>query len=108
VKIEGFEWSNGNSEKVKKHGLNALLVEDFFANSDPYVYGDDLHSATESRFIAFGKYQHRHMFVVFTFRVTAGLLRIRVISARYSHEKETRKFYEKRNSEEKGHKKEKT
>jgi uncharacterized DUF497 family protein len=96
MKIEDFDWNDGNSEKIKKHGIQRYAVEDFFANCDPFIYADQSHSVVESRFIAFDKYKNRHMYVVFTFRAVDGLLKIRVISARYTHEKEAGKFYEKK------------
>ncbi|MGZ3787686.1 MAG: BrnT family toxin [Bacteriovorax sp.] len=98
MKIEDFDWNHGNSEKVKKHGISSHDIEDFFANCDPLIYADQSNSLIESRFIAFDKYKNRNIYVVFTFRAIDGQLKIRVISARYAHKKETRKFYEKKSS----------
>ena len=96
MKIRDFDWDDGNNEKIKKHGVQRNKIEDFFANYDPFIYADQSHSLVESRFIAFNKYNNRNIYVVFTFRAVDGLLKIRVISARYAHEKEVGKFYEKK------------
>lgn len=64
---------------------------------DPLIYADQSHRVVESRFVAFDKYKNRNMYVVFiTFRAIDGLLKIRVISARYAHKKEAGKFHEKK------------
>ncbi len=63
MKIQGFSWDKGNIEKVQKHGLSIEEIED------------------------------RLLFVVFTLRAVDGVLKARVISARYAHKKEWEKFY---------------
>lgn len=98
MKIAVFDWNHGNSEKIKKHGVSAHVIEDFLLNYDPFIYADQSHSGVESRFIAFAKYKNRNLFVVFTLRAVDGLLKIRVVSARYAHKKEERKFYEKKSN----------
>ena len=95
MRLQDFDWNHGNTEKIKKRGFNPSEIEDFFMNSDPFIYTDQNHSLAESRFIGFGKYKSRNMFVVFTLRAVSGLLKIRVISARFAHQNEARKFYEK-------------
>lgn len=96
MKIVNFDWDQGNSEKIKKHGINLSDIEEFFLGGDPFVFADSSHSLLELRFIAFGNYKNRNIFVAFTFRAIDGLLKIRVISARYAHKNEAGKFYEKK------------
>lgn len=98
MKIVDFDWNHGNSEKVKKHGVHRQDIEDFLIIGDPLIYADQSHGLLESRFIAFDKYKNRNLYVVFTFRAIDGLLKIRVISARYAHKKEVRKYYEKKSN----------
>jgi uncharacterized DUF497 family protein len=98
MKIVDYDWNDSNREKLKKHGIGAFDIEDFFASCNPFIYADLSHSSVESRFIAFDLYKNRNMYVVFTFRAMDGLLKIRVISARYAHSKEIGKFYAKKNS----------
>jgi uncharacterized DUF497 family protein len=81
MKLTGFDWGYGNLNKVKKHGLEIELIEEFL-NSNPYILTDEKHNFLESRFIAFGEIHERS-------------LKIRVISARFAHKKEVEKFYEK-------------
>lgn len=113
MKIINFDWDHGNRDKIKKHGLNSNGIEEFFLRSDPYILADQRHSVEEARFIAFNEYRNRHIYVVFTFRAILGVLKIRVISARYAHKKEVLKFYEKKTNsknyiEKKGFAEEKT
>ncbi len=58
---------------------------------------DETHSDEEPRYIAFGYYEDRFLFVVFTLRVKDKSLKFRVISARYARAKEIKRLeaYEK-------------
>jgi uncharacterized DUF497 family protein len=94
--VEDYDLDDGNLLKLKKHGINFHDVEEFFTCGDPFIYADLSHSSVESRFIAFNAYKNRNLYVVFTFRAMDGLLKIRVISARYAHKKEAEKFYAKK------------
>ena len=98
MRLEEFDWNHGNNEKIRKHGVKKQEVEDFFINGDPLIFADQIHSATETRFFAFGKSNDRNIYVVFTFRAVDGRLKVRVISARFAHKKEARKFYEKKSN----------
>ena len=50
-------------------------------------------SQSETRFFAFDKVEDKILFVVFTLRAVDGVLKTRVISARFAHKKEWEKFY---------------
>jgi uncharacterized DUF497 family protein len=95
VKIKGFNWDSGNTEKCQKHGLKLREIEDFLM-SNPYVRFDDRHSEKEDRYIAFDRFKDSYLFVSFTFRVIDGSFKLRVISARYAQKKELEKFYGKK------------
>lgn len=58
---------------------------------------DDTHSDQDPRYIAFGYFEDRFLFVVFTLRVKDKNLKFRVISARYAKAKEIKRLeaYEK-------------
>jgi uncharacterized DUF497 family protein len=92
IRVQGFDWDNGNTQKAVKHGLSIEQIEQFF-QSNPYVYSDQKNSKKESRFLAFDKVGVKILFVAFTLRAIDGVLKIRVISARYAHKKEWNKFY---------------
>ena len=89
----GFEWTFGNYFKVQKHGLRIEEIERFF-DQELFVLADNPHSLEEKRKIAVGSINKRAAFVVFTIRKYGEQVFIRVISARYVHEKEI-KIYEK-------------
>lgn len=92
MKIQGFNWDKGNIEKVQKHGLTIEEIENFLENN-PLIYPDAENSQSETRFFAFDKIEDKLLFVVFTLRAVDGVLKARVISARYAHKKEWEKFY---------------
>jgi hypothetical protein len=94
MKVDGFDWDNGNIEKCQKHGLDIRLIEDVFA-LNPLVVPDESYSQKEPRFIALGAYGDKWVFVAFTIRAIEGKMFYRVISARFAREKEVRKIYEK-------------
>lgn len=91
-RVHGFNWDSGNVHKVEKHGLSIEQIEEFF-QSNPYVCPDLKNSKKESRFLAFDKLGAKILFVAFTLRAVDGVLKIRVISARYARKKEWDKFY---------------
>lgn len=92
MKIQGFNWDKGNIDKVQKHGLTIEEIENFLENN-PLIYPDAENSKRETRFFAFDKQKDKLLFVVFTLRAVDGVLKARVISARYAHKKEWEKFY---------------
>ncbi len=99
VRISAFIWDEYNSEKCLKHGLSLAQIEDFLL-SQPTLMDDDTHSDQETRYIAFGYFEDRFLFVVFTLRVQNKKLKFRVISARYARAKEMKRLeaYEKEKS----------
>jgi len=99
VRISAFIWDQNNSEKCLKHGLTLAQIEDFLL-SQPTLMDDETHSDQEPRYIAFGYYEDRFLFVVFTLRVKDKKLKFRVISARHARAKEIKRLeaYEKTKS----------
>jgi uncharacterized protein len=94
LEYDGFDWDAGNVKKAQKHGLSLGEIEDFF-EQELFLVDDPRHSKVETRKIAVGlSKKHRPMFIAFTLRTRADSTLIRVISARYGHEKES-KAYEK-------------
>lgn len=91
MKIQGFNWDKGNIEKVQKHGLTIEEIESFL-EANPLVFPDAENSKNETRFFAFDKFKDKILFVVFTLRAVDGVLKARVVSARYAHKKEWEKF----------------
>ncbi len=91
MRIQGFSWDKGNIEKVQKHGLTIEEIESFLENN-PLIYPDAENSESETRFFAFDRIENKLLFVVFTLRAVDGVLKARVISARYAHKKEWEKF----------------
>lgn len=87
MRIRTFIWDRYNIEKCQKHGLDISLIEEFLL-SDPDTVWDEAHSVSETRFIAFGKFSGRFMFVVFVLRVSQRRLKFRVLSARYARKNE--------------------
>ncbi len=93
LKIDGFDWDEGNSQKCRKHGISTAQIETLFSRP-VMMLPDTAHSGTEKRFWAIGKAGHRHIFVVFTVRMKGGKRLIRPISARYMHKKEIARYEE--------------
>ena len=92
MKIEGFDWDNGNKLKVQKHGVTIDEIEVFLLNN-PIIYLDRKNSHDEIRYIAFDYFGNKLLFISFTIRKIDGVHKVRVISARYAHKKEWDKFY---------------
>lgn len=92
VKIDGFDWDHGNSQKVLKHGVSRAEIEGLFLN-EPFVGPDFKNSKFESRYLAVGRSEEgRPIFVVFAIRIVGGSRLIRPISARYMHAKEINRY----------------
>lgn len=89
--IEGFEWSNGNLEHIKKHDVSYIECEEVFFNKPLIVNDDETHSQTEERFRVYGRTnKNRLLEMIFTIRNN----KIRVISARDQNKKERKEFQE--------------
>ncbi len=93
MKIEGFNWDSGNSEKNRnKHQASNSEAEEVFLNYPRYVYRirKEL-PEDEKRFYLLGQTNAgRQLFVVYTIRENL----IRVISARDMSKKERRRYEE--------------
>lgn len=91
-KAVAFEWDKGNIDKnLKRHNVSNQEAEEGFFNKPIVVAEDKKHSATEKRYMLWGKTNNnRRLTIFFTIRNN----RIRVISARDMHKKE-RGEYEK-------------
>jgi uncharacterized protein len=88
LRVEGFDWDDGNRAKCQKHGVSLEEIEELFALG-PRVAPDPRHSAAEDRLIAVGRTkQGRPMFVAFTMRMRDQRRLIRPVTARYMHAKE--------------------
>lgn len=84
-----FEWDQWNIEKNRQHGLETNEIEEVFFGRKRLLAIDYQHSQTEPRYILIGLSQHaRWLYVVFTVRQE----NIRVISARYMHHREVKKY----------------
>lgn len=93
VKLEGFDWDSGNSEKNwNKHRVTNTEIEEVFLNYPRYVYrGRQESQENEKRYYLLGRTNGgRRLFVVFTVRESF----IRVISARDMSKKERRRYEE--------------
>jgi uncharacterized DUF497 family protein len=86
MKINGFDWDDGNWPKCGKHGVAKVEIEEVFLGS-PVVMADP--TPSELRMRAIGKTNSgRYVFVVFTYRKNGNQLTLRPISARFMHQKE--------------------
>jgi uncharacterized DUF497 family protein len=90
IRVEGFDWDEGNKLKCQKHGLTLDEIEEFFCGK-VFVAPDIKHSQDEERFLAVGRSRSgKPMFVAFALRNNS----IRPISARYMHDREARQYEE--------------
>jgi len=90
MKIDGFNWDDGNWPKCAKHGLSKAEIEEMVLNN-PAVMPDPC--PTEPRTRAIGKtLAGRHVFLVYILRDMEGLCLLRPISARYMHQREIQSY----------------
>ena len=88
-----FDWDEGNLAKCRKHGVSIDEIETLLRGK-PRVAPDPHHSALEDRLIAVGgNSAGRPMFVAFTLRRHGTRLLV-LISARYMHLKEVKRYEE--------------
>lgn len=92
MKIDGFDWDDGNWPKCAKHGLSKSQIESIFDR--PFsIFDDPFDSSNERRYRAIGQdNEERYIFIVFCLRSQAGITLLRPISARYMHVKEIRHY----------------
>lgn len=92
MRIDGFDWDDGNRAKCQRHGVPLEEIEALF-ESAPGVYADPGHSIDEQRLRAIGRTTHgRWVIVAFTLRQRSAATLVRPISARYMHAKEVRRY----------------
>ena len=90
LRLQGFDWNEGNREKNQKHDVEKIEIEELFFNPPFVILPDIKHSVHEPRYHCFGKtFNQRKLLIVFTIRNG----KIRPISARAMNEKE-RNYYE--------------
>ena len=86
MKIDGFEWDEGNWLKCGKHGVSQLDIEQVLLGT-PAVMPDP--HPDEPRMRAIGKTDSgRYVFLVFMLRKLKHQTLLRPISARFMHQKE--------------------
>jgi len=100
VKIHGLNLDDGNLKKLQKHGVSIEIIKKFFSQ-EFLVLNDPKHSEKETRYIAFAQVNGRNVFVAFSIRAIEGALNFRPISARFAHDDEMEKLYEKISSQKK-------
>ena len=88
LKYLEFDWDKGNYHKVQKHGLQIEQIENFFKQK-LFLMRDSRFYLLEKRYIAVGDLENRPDLAIFTIRRS----QIRVISARFMHQKE-KKYYD--------------
>jgi len=101
LRVNGFDWDEGNQTKCQKHGLSIAQIEALFTHS-PRIAPDAKHSTDEDRLIAVGRIAGRPAFVAFTIRVKSKRRFIRPVTARYMHAKEVAAYEEERAAAENG------
>lgn len=93
--IAGFDWDSGNIGKCQKHGVSIAEIETLFENDDNFIGRDIAHSQIEERFNLVGRSQDgRMIFLVFTFRLRETTRLVRIVSARYMHNREIEDYEE--------------
>ena len=92
MRFSGFDWDDGNWPKCGKHGVSKAEIERLLL-SKPFVLPDRTPGLSETRYNAVGLNEEgRYLFVVLTLRTTESGTFARPISARFMHEKETRRY----------------
>ncbi len=88
-----FEWDQWNENKIlSKHGITSRQCEEVFKSESSFIEKDVFHSSIEERYVLIGKTNSQvNMYTVFTVRNNL----VRIISARYMHQKEI-EMYEKK------------
>jgi uncharacterized DUF497 family protein len=98
MRVQGFDWDNGNWPKCAKPGVTKNEIESLF-DDDPNLYPDAKHSRDETRQLAIGRTRKgRWLLVAFTLRRRKRRRLIRPISARYMHRKEIEHYEQEKES----------
>lgn len=87
--FKDFEWDDGNRGKVSKR-MDIPIAESAFLG-EPQILFDAVHSKIEPRWFLMNRVDSQHVFLVFTLRKN----KIRILSARYMHAKEVKKYAQK-------------
>ncbi len=88
--ISGFDWDAGNIHKVSSRVPLEIVEEAFFR--DPLVAFDSEHSSRkEKRYLLICLKFKKPVFLVFTMRNN----KVRVLTARYMHKREVKKYEKK-------------
>ena len=86
MRIDGFDWDDGNWPKCGKHGVSQAEIEQVLLGT-PAVLPDP--HPDEPRMRDIGKTAAgRYVFLAFTLRQLEGKTLLRPISARYMHQQE--------------------
>lgn len=89
-----FDWDEGNLTKPQKHDISREQAESIFFYQAKKIYFDHKHSQIEKRYLVIGNANNNRIcFLV----VTERRGKIRILSARYMHQKEVQ-LYEKGSS----------
>lgn len=96
IQTLAFDWDDGNRDTCQYHGLTLDEIEAFFRQDRLYIAPALKHAEDEQRLLAVGRspLNGHPVFVVFTLRGEEHGRLIRPISARYMHERETRRYGE--------------
>ena len=87
-----FEWDCAKNEtNIFKHGVSFEQASEVFADCNALDIFDDIHSELEERFITIGLIPSGPVLVVWTELADDA---IRIISARWTSKRETRRYYE--------------
>ena len=98
ITFEGFIWDIHNLHKIANHGVIKEDVESLFS-PNIYIFRDGSHSWSEDRLIGIGKEKNgRYIFVSYTHRTFVDKIFIRVITARFMHNKERDQYEKSKNS----------
>lgn len=86
LELADFDWDVGNKVKVLKR-MPLEVAESAFMG-EPLIFYDERHSQNEPRWLLMNTVNRRAVALVFTVRND----KIRIVSARYMHKKEVRKY----------------
>jgi uncharacterized protein len=100
MRVDGFDWDDGNWPKCAKHGLTKDEIEDVFASKSMSVFPAKEGVSGEARQTAIGQTtEGRYVFVVFALRRLINRILIRPVSARFMHEKEIKHYERQKGSQ---------
>jgi uncharacterized DUF497 family protein len=93
MRIDGFNWDDGNWPKCASHGVSKSEIESIFKGGRVSIIPSKEGLSSEARSAAIGlTSEGRYVFIVFTIREHEALSLIRPISARFMHQKEIKHY----------------